>query len=119
MPEVDRAGLAEEFEISEPEGQLIEPEIVEDGPDPFELEWDEENEDAEILRKNIERANTVLDQVQEELVDGNFSARLVEVSGNIINSITTASKVLMDDTNYNKYIDITCNPLTIGFFVFA
>jgi hypothetical protein len=104
MPELDRRGLENEFNINT---ESIEPEIVDDeGPDPFELEWEQENEDAEILRKNIERANIILDQVTEELTNGNFSARIVEVASNLINSITTASKVLMDDTNYNKYIDI-------------
>ena len=108
MPTLNRQGLEDEFNIDDSAG-AIEPEIVdetEEGPDPFEMEWNQENEDAAVLRKNIERANEILDQVKEELDNGNFSARLVEVAGNIINSITTASKVLMDDTNYNKYIDI-------------
>ena len=107
MPTLDRQGLEDEFNLDE-NTEAIEPEVVDDEscPDPFEMEWDEENEDAAVLRKNIESANVILDQVKEELDNGNFSARLVEVAGNIINSITTASKVLMDDCNYNKYLDI-------------
>jgi hypothetical protein len=103
MPELDRSSLENDLGL-EPES--IEPEIVELESDPFELEWKKENEDPEVLRQNIESANTILDRVKEEMENGNFSARMVEVAGNIINSITTASKVLMDDTNYNKYLDI-------------
>ena len=106
MPELDRQGLENEFNLTEPDQEPIELEPVYDEPDPFELEWESEKEDASILRKNIERANEILDRIQEEMTNGNFSARMVEVAGNIINSITSASKVLMDDTNYNKYIDI-------------
>ncbi len=103
-PTLDRQNLEDEFNI-------IEPDIVEDaaepeGPDDFELEWEKDTANAETIKKNIERANVILDQVAEELTTGNFTARLVEVAGNIINSITTASKVLIDDTNYNKYLDI-------------
>ena len=98
MAELNRQSLESDFEL--------EPEIVELEPDPFELEWKKENEDPEVLRQNIETANTILDRVKEEMENGNFSARLVEVAGNIINSITAASKVLIDDINYNKYLDI-------------
>ena len=108
MPELDRQGLETEFNLNEPEPIELEPVYDENisEPDQFELEWENETEDAVILRKNIERANEILDRLQEEMINGNFSARMVEVAGNIINSITSASKVLMDDTNYNKYIDI-------------
>lgn len=103
MPELNRSSLENNLGL---ESETIEPEVVELEDDPFELEWEKDNEDPEILRKNIESANTILDRVKEEMEEGNFSARMVEVAGNIINSITTASKVLMDDTNYNKYLDI-------------
>ena len=108
MPELDRQGLETEFNLNGPEPIELEPVYDENisEPDQFELEWENETEDAVILRKNIERANEILDRLQEEMINGNFSARMVEVAGNIINSITSASKILMDDTNYNKYIDI-------------
>lgn len=101
MPILDRQNLEDEFNMTT---EIIEPEIVED--DPFLIEWENDNSNAEIIRKNIERANVVLDQISEELTNGNFSPRLVEVAGQLINSITAASKVLIDDTNYNKYLDI-------------
>ena len=94
MPTLDRQGLQEEFNMVETE------------PNEFELEWQEETSNENILRKNIEKADEILNKIKNELTSGNFSARLVEVAGQIINSITAASKVLIDDTNYNKYLDI-------------
>jgi hypothetical protein len=106
VPTLDRQGLRDEFNMAEP----VEAEVVNDDNtneiDEFELEWDEETADANVLRKNIENANDILDKIKTEIEGGNFSARMVEVAGQIINSITTASKVLIDDTNYNKYLDI-------------
>lgn len=101
VPTLDRQGLREEFNM-----EVIEPEVVEDTIDEFELEWEKDPTDISTLRTNIDKANTLLDTVTHELENGNFSARMVEVAGQIINSITTASKVLVDDTNYNKYLDI-------------
>lgn len=102
MPTLDRQGLQEEFNMAD---EVIEPEIVNE-IDEFELEWDKESSDPAVLRKNIDQANEILDKIKEEIMGSNFSARMVEVAGQIINSITTASKVLIDDTNYNKYLDI-------------
>jgi len=105
VPTLNRQNLEEQFDIpAEPE--VVEPEIVDEGPDPFELEWEEETSDITALRNNIERANEILDMVKEEMESGNFSARLVEVAGQIINSITAASSKLIDNANYNKYLDI-------------
>lgn len=101
MPTLDRQGLTDEFNM-----EPVQAEVVDDTIDEFELEWDEETADANVLRKNIENANDILDRIKVEIQGGNFTARMVEVAGQIINSITTASKVLIDDTNYNKYLDI-------------
>ena len=104
MTTLNTHGLEEEFNIPE----VIEPEIVEHA-DPFEEEWDAENDNAQILKDNIERANIILDRVQEEVEGVNFSARLVEVAGQLINSITQGSKTLLDNSNYNKYLEIRKN----------
>lgn len=109
MTTLDRQGLEEEFNLAEQETtepEVIEPEIVE--PDPFEIEWEEQEQinDIKVLRDNIERANIILDKVKEEVNGSNFSARLVEVAGQIINSITTGTKTILDNENYNKYLDI-------------
>ena len=104
MPTLDRQGLEEEFNM---DTEAVEPEIVEnEGPDPFELEWEEDIDDIKVLKDNIDRANNILDRVEEELSEGNFSARLVEVAGQLINSITQGTKTILDNTNYNKYLDI-------------
>jgi len=92
--------LENEFNLAEQE--TIEPEIVE--PDPFEIEWDEQTSDIKILKDNIDRANDILDKVQDEVEGANFSARLVEVAGQIINSITVGVKTIIDNTNYNNYL---------------
>ena len=107
MTTLDRQGLEEEFNLSEQETtqpEVVEPEIVE--PDPFEKEWEEQIDDIKVLKDNIERANEILDKVQEEVEGSNFSARLVEVAGQLINSITTGTKTILDNENYNKYLDI-------------
>jgi hypothetical protein len=103
MPTLDRQGLENEFNM---ESEVIEPEIVDEGPDLFEQEWEEETSDITTLRNNVERANEILDLVKEELENGNFAPRLVEVAGQIINAVTTASAKIIDNTNYNKYLDI-------------
>lgn len=100
MTTLNTYGLENEFNLAE-QG-TIEPEIVE--PDPFEIEWDEQTSDIKILKDNIDRANDILDKVQDEVEGANFSARLVEVAGQIINSITVGVKTIIDNTNYNNYL---------------
>jgi hypothetical protein len=101
VPTLDRQGLREEFNMADEE--ILEGEPVDDE---FELEWEKEGDDPKVLRANVDKANDLLDKILLEINAGNFSARMVEVAGQIINSITQASKVLMDDKNYNKYLDI-------------
>ncbi len=102
MTTLNTHGLEEEFNLAEPE--IVEPEIVE--PDPFEVEWEAQNNEIKILKDNIDRANDILDKVQDEVEGANFSARLVEVAGQLINSITQGTKTILDNDNYNKYLDI-------------
>jgi len=100
MPLLNRENLENEFNVAE---EHIEPEILEDE---FENEWNEANNPRNIIQDNIERANIILDRVEVEINSGNFSARLVEVAGNIINSITAASKELISDENYKQYLSL-------------
>lgn len=102
MATLNRQGLEDEFNITELEA--IEPEIVE--RDPFEEEWIQETGDIQILKDNLDRANTILDKVQDEVEGSNFSARLVEVAGQLINSITVGVKTIIDNTNYNNYLGL-------------
>jgi hypothetical protein len=101
VPELNRQNLQDEFNMAEPDP--VEPEIVEDQ---FEQEWEQDTDTLEGLKRNIERANELLDTVQDELQNGNFSARLVEVAGQLINAVTTASKEIFDNSYKEKYLDI-------------
>jgi transposase-like protein len=58
------------------------------------------------LKNNIYNANQLLDKIQHEMNNGNFSARLAEVAGSIINSVTQSSKELLADSNYEKYMEV-------------
>ena len=101
MPELDRQGLEETFDIvQEPEifsdKEVV---IIEDGFD------DDLDEDAEkIIKDNIDRANDLLDKVQEEINTGNFSARVVEVAGQLINSVTQAAKELLSSSMNRRHL---------------
>lgn len=53
----------------------------------------------DILYKNIERANKILDKLEDAILMGDApSARLIEVYGQILNSITSASTSLSGNT---------------------
>ena len=60
----------------------------------------------DALKNNIYNANQLLDKIQHEMNNGNFSARLAEVAGSIINSVTQSSKELLSDSNYEKYMEV-------------
>lgn len=59
---------------------------------------------VEALKTNIYNANQLLEKIQHEMNNGNFSARLAEVAGTIINSVTQASKEIISDKNYGEYL---------------
>jgi len=58
------------------------------------------------LGENINRANDILDMLEREMRAGNLSARIAEVAGQLINSITNASKEIITNTNYKTYLQI-------------
>lgn len=64
------------------------------------------NEPLEALKNNIFNANQLLEKIQHEMNNGNFSARLAEVAGTIINSVTQSSKEIISDRNYGQYLEI-------------
>jgi hypothetical protein len=64
------------------------------------------NDPVDILKGNIRKANQILDKIQDEIEKGNFTARMVEVAGNIINGITAASKEIIGKENYTGYLEI-------------
>ncbi len=83
MPELNRSNLEEILDI----------EVVEVQKEMASAPAQEEPE--QIIRKNITKANNILDSIEAELKNGNFSARLVEVASLVINSITQASTQIM------------------------
>jgi hypothetical protein len=115
MPELDRIGLEEQFEIP-----VLEPVVVEhhevvsvDTPAPSaqvpeifdeEDDFDDLAEAEKVIKDNIDRANDLLDKVQTEITNGNFSARMVEVAGQLINSVTQAAKELMTNAHTKRQI---------------
>lgn len=100
-PVLDRQGLEDEFNMAE-EAEVVEAESV----DHFEVEWERENSTVQGLKGNIERANEILDKVQDEIEHGNFSARLVEVAGQLINSVTAASKEILEKEYKDEYLGL-------------
>lgn len=60
----------------------------------------------EALKNNIFNANELLEKIQDEMNNGNFSARLAEVAGTVINSVTQASKELIAKMNYDDYMEV-------------
>ena len=91
--ELDRKGLSEEFDI-----EYIKAENKK-------LEKQTKNAE-ESLEENIERANRILELVENELNEGNFSARLVEVAGQIMNTVTNTNKEMLTNINYKTYLQI-------------
>ena len=91
--ELNRKGLSDEFDI-----EYIKAENKK-------LEKQSKNAE-ESLEDNVETANRVLELVESELNEGNFSARLVEVAGQIMNTITNANKEIITNINYKTYLQI-------------
>jgi hypothetical protein len=98
MRELNLDGLNEEFGI---DGNLP----VNTDLDFEEIEIDY-SDAVSILKGNIQKANQLLDRIQNEMLGGNSTARMFEVAGNLINAITTASKEIISKENYEKYIGI-------------
>jgi hypothetical protein len=71
----------------------------------FETEIDY-SDPIDALKKNIHNANQILEKIQDEMNHGNFSARLVEVAGNLINSITASSKEVINEKNNTEYMEV-------------
>jgi hypothetical protein len=90
MPDLNRRQLEEEFNMDRVDNQPITLLPLDDKEDP-----------DEIIRANIERANRILDQVEDEMLNGNFSARLVEVAAKCMDTITNAVSQIQS-TGYNS-----------------
>jgi len=92
--ELNRDNLSDVFDMDEIESEVDRLTLV------------SETDPEESLKENIDRANRILDRVEQELESGNFTARMVEVAGNILNTVTNSSKELITNINYKKYLQI-------------
>ena len=92
--EINRDNLSDVFDMDEIESEVERLTLV------------SESDPEEALKENIDRANRILDRVEQELDNGNFTARMVEVAGNILNTVTNSSKELITNINYKKYLQI-------------
>lgn len=84
MPDLDRSGLSEEFDIEETEIEIEQFKEVLDKVKEIESP-------NKVLSATIEKAGRFLDIVEREMVNGNVSARMAEVASNLLNSLTTAA----------------------------
>lgn len=98
--ELDLRGLDEIFSDNEDVDREIDQKRVD-----FQTDIDY-NDAIDALKKNIHNANQLLEKIQDEMNNGNFSARLAEVASTIINSVTQASKELLADENYEDYMEV-------------
>jgi len=62
----------------------------------------------QILIDNIERANRILDKIEVDINNGNSSARLIEVVGQLINAVTSAATSITG-ISYNQQVIDTKN----------
>ena len=82
---------------------------------------DLEGEDPDqIILSNIDRANRMLDVIEEDVKNGDRSARLFEVCGQLINAITSAATSITGISynqqvidNKNRALDIKEKELTV------
>jgi len=96
MPELNRNGLADIMDIEPTEAgveQVLRPNNNEAaGGDPI-----------AIIRSNIARAESILTLIENEMINGNFSARLAEVASLIINSVTqAATQIVISKANQDS-----------------
>lgn len=98
--ELNLDGLDEIFNDTDAVDREIEQKTVD-----FDIDIDYDNA-IEALKKNIKNANQLLAKIQDEMNNGNFSARLAEVASTVINSVTQASKEILSDQNYEDYMQV-------------
>jgi len=93
MPELNKGKLSEVFDIEEEINNVVS--SLENSSDP-----------DIILKDNIDRANRVLDRLELEMNTGNFSARMSEVAGQLINAVTNASSQILTDKYNMSYLQL-------------
>lgn len=101
--ELDLTALDEVFDLNYNDLPQHDPENETSEREEIDIDF---NDPVSILKGNIKKANQILDKVQDEIGSGNFTARMVEVAGNIINGITAASKEIIGKENYAGYLEV-------------
>lgn len=97
MAEIDRDQLSEEFDIDNVESEVKE--MVE--------QIDSSGNDVEyVLAQNINRANRILDRIEHEINNGNFSARISEVASQLVNSVTGAASQISSGRYNTEYLQL-------------
>lgn len=66
---------------------------------------DSKEDPDDILYRNIERANALLDNLQQSITEGNNEPRMFEVAGQLINAITTASSSIVGVTQHDDEME--------------
>ena len=89
---IDFDALAEEFNIPQSTISMESPVI--DVPYVLDVEPTNINDPDRILADNVSKANAILNHVMREIDNGNFSPRMVEVAGQIINAINNSTSQL-------------------------
>lgn len=91
----DFASLEKEFGLSTSSNSSHEVDLVSTMRSQLPALQDLPPDPDQLLYKNIERANKILDKLEESILLGESPpARLIEVYGQILNTITTASTAL-------------------------
>lgn len=100
MSELNRKNLSKEFSLDLTDDKNID-KFLEDVTPPTEGE-----DPDDILRENIQRANRFLDRVETEIEGGNFSARILEVAGLLLNSVTAAASQIQSSGYNEAYLQV-------------
>ena len=98
MPEINRTKLEKNLGIYEEEQTPV-IDIVNEK----ELSIEDDYEDA-IIKANIDRANNMLDRVEDEMDNGNFSARMVEVFAKLVDVVTGAASQIQSSSYNSDYL---------------
>lgn len=67
----------------------------------------------QLIIDNIDRANRILDKIEDNLDRGELSARLFEVTGQLINAVTAAATSITGISYNQQSIDIKTRALDI------
>jgi hypothetical protein len=88
---LDLDNLMEEFNLPNPSIEEI---PVIDVPNVIDIQPTDIEDPDRLIATNISKANALLDHVIKEIDNGNFSPRMVEVAGQLINAINGSTSQL-------------------------